>query len=357
MAETALTASQADALSGVTDSDLDFTYLTIGESPYYTGAYRCWEKFVRLVKAISALRVYQDGDLTFGVRAGRYMNGASAVSYVGASAQSLTNNATNHIYLTAAGTLTVNTTGFPSADVTPHLPLATIVTSAGSYDNDDITDYRGRTLFRVVRAPRAVRPALKAWGAVYFSGRPADDELLTINGRKYETDTDGDFPQAAGDVQCDLNGNSSIDEDITDIAATINGDAGREVDAVADTTNDILWLTARTTGVAGNSLTLATALTNTTANNATLADGDDAAPAQIVAIRHTIAANEATGAWLRFDTGLTSIQTHHLTFEDSSLEVASDTEIAISGGVITIFRSGGTWADGDVLNLLAIGTL
>ncbi len=152
MSETPLTTAEADALSGVTDGDLDFTYLTIGESPYYTSAYRCWEKLVRVVKAINALRVYQDGDLTFGVRPGRYTDGQAARDYAGACGQALTNNDTNYIYLTAEGTLTVNTSGFPDAGSTPHLPLATIETAGGSYGREDITDYRGRAMLHAVTA-------------------------------------------------------------------------------------------------------------------------------------------------------------------------------------------------------------
>ena len=148
MAETPLTTSEADALSGAADGDLDFTYLTIGESPYYTAAYRCWEKLVRVVKAANALRAYKDGELTFGVRAGRYADGQTVRDYAGATGQSLTNNDTNYVYLTADGTLTVNTTGFPNAATTPHVPLATIETSGGGYDHSDITDYRGRALFQ-----------------------------------------------------------------------------------------------------------------------------------------------------------------------------------------------------------------
>ena len=164
MAETPLTASEADALSGVTNSDLDFTYLTIGESPYYTTAFRCWEKMVRVVKAINALRVYKDGDLTFGVRPGRYMDGATVRDYAGASSEALANNDTNYVFLTADGTLTVNTTGFPGAGSTPHIPLATIETAGGAYDHDDITDYRGRALFRPADAlTPAERNILHDW--------------------------------------------------------------------------------------------------------------------------------------------------------------------------------------------------
>jgi len=149
MSETPLTASAANGLSGTTDSETDFVYPTIGESPYYTTMFRSLARLLTLTRGPgNALRVYKDGDLTFGVRAGRFMDGATARDYAGAAAQALTNNATNYIYLTAAGTLSVNTSGFPPAGTTPHVPLAAIVTSGGTYDHDDTTDYRGRAVFQ-----------------------------------------------------------------------------------------------------------------------------------------------------------------------------------------------------------------
>jgi len=151
MAETPLTAAQANALSGTTDSDTADVYQTIGESTYYTTDYRLTEKMLRMIKpAGNSLRVYQDGDLTFGVRAGHYYNGSTLVTYAGATAQALTNNLTNYIYLTAAGTLTKNTSGFPSPALTPHIPLATILTASGTYLYTAITDYRDRALFSVL---------------------------------------------------------------------------------------------------------------------------------------------------------------------------------------------------------------
>ena len=130
MAETDLTTEQADALSGTTDSETDLKYPTIGESTYYTTMYRLLHRLLTLAKpAGNSLRVYKDGALTFGVRPGRYMDGNTARDYTGATAQALTNDQTNYIYLTADGTLTVNTTGFPNPSTTPHIPLATIVLS------------------------------------------------------------------------------------------------------------------------------------------------------------------------------------------------------------------------------------
>ena len=118
-----------------------------------------------MLKCTNALRVYKDGDLTFGVRAGTFANGDTMVDYAGATAQALTNNATNTVYLTAAGALTVNTTGFPDPSATPHVPLATIVTAAGTYDVDDITDFRSRAMFQVLWPVRELMPTLALTGA------------------------------------------------------------------------------------------------------------------------------------------------------------------------------------------------
>ena len=148
MSETALTDSQANDLAGTTDPDLDVTYCDIGEAQYYTTDLKKEAIVLRVLKSLpQALRVFKDGDLTFGVRAGEFLDGATLREYAGADAQSLTDDATNYVYLTAAGALTKNTTGFPT---TPHVPLATIVTASGGYAHDDITDCRSRSAFQVV---------------------------------------------------------------------------------------------------------------------------------------------------------------------------------------------------------------
>jgi len=135
MTELSLTDAEANALHGTTDSDTDFKYHCPGEASYFTEGQRQRHRLLTLAKAISnSLRVYRDGALSFGVRPGSAGN-------------ALTDDATNYIYLTATNlaagnTVTVNTTGFPLQSATPHIPLAEIVTSAGGYGCDDITDLR-----------------------------------------------------------------------------------------------------------------------------------------------------------------------------------------------------------------------
>ena len=149
MAESYLSDAELNALSGTSDAEQEVLFVTTGESPYYTSFYKMLYRLLNVARRAGDLRVYKDGDLTYGVRAGKFFNGDTAVSYVASAANALTNNATNYIYLTAAGALTINTTGFPAPSLTPHIPLATILTAAGAYAHSDITDVRGRAFLAV----------------------------------------------------------------------------------------------------------------------------------------------------------------------------------------------------------------
>lgn len=137
-------------LSGVTDSTTGVYYPVKGEGlDWYVSFVKCIYRLVRNVSVVSGLRVCKSGDLIFDVKSGSFFDGETLREYAGASEQSLTDNTTNYIYLLADGTLTVNTTGFPSASTTRHLRLATIVTSSGTYSDDDITDDRMQQVWQL----------------------------------------------------------------------------------------------------------------------------------------------------------------------------------------------------------------
>ena len=58
----------------------------IDDEPAYEGDLLLLWLLDKITAATSAaLRVFKDGDLTFGVMAGRYLNGDTAVNYAGAS--------------------------------------------------------------------------------------------------------------------------------------------------------------------------------------------------------------------------------------------------------------------------------
>ncbi len=138
-----------NALSGQSDPEQDVLYVPIGQSPYHTHFYKMLYRLLDVARRAGDLRVFKDGDLTFGVRAGAFQDGDIVREISESTGQALTDEATNSIYLTADGTLTVSTTGLPDPSTTPHIPLAEIAVTGGTYDHADITDLRGRALLAV----------------------------------------------------------------------------------------------------------------------------------------------------------------------------------------------------------------
>lgn len=139
---------QLNALSGTTDSEQEVLFIPVGQSPYYTSYYKMLHRLLDVARRSGDLRVYKDGAMTFGVRAGRFMDGAAVRDFAGAAGVALADEQINYIYLSADGQLHVNQDGFPLADQTAHIPLAAITTSGGSYSHGDIVDYRGRAMYR-----------------------------------------------------------------------------------------------------------------------------------------------------------------------------------------------------------------
>jgi hypothetical protein len=86
-----------------------------------------------------ALAEHPSASLNVKVAAGSFRKSdGTIVSYAGTSSQAMTASNTNYLYLTDAGVLTVNTTGFPAS--TFHVRLATVVADTGTITS--ITDAR-----------------------------------------------------------------------------------------------------------------------------------------------------------------------------------------------------------------------
>jgi len=230
MTENYPTDAELNGLSGTTDAEQEVLYVATGESPYYTSFYKMLFRLLDMARRAGDLRVYKDGALTFGVRPGRYFNGDTAVNYAGATAQALTNNQTNYIYLTAAGVLTVNTTGFPLPSVTPHIPLATITTSAGEYSiNDgDIVDYRGRAF-------------LHARAHVVTDTTPSLGGDLDVNGHKITSIANTNVeiePDGTGGVKLGSGATASGDYAVAEGASTAAGGYSHAEGAGANAAGD-----------------------------------------------------------------------------------------------------------------------
>jgi hypothetical protein len=88
------------------------------------------------------LRVYDEGGLDIGVKAGKYWLGTEIVEYNGSSANTLADDKENiYVYLDSAGELVIDEySSFPEMATTPHIRLAIISTSGG--DIESVTDSR-----------------------------------------------------------------------------------------------------------------------------------------------------------------------------------------------------------------------
>jgi hypothetical protein len=209
MTEIQLTDAEANALHGTTDGYTDFKYHSPGDASYFTEGQRQRHRLLTLAKAISnSLRVYRDGALSFGVRPGRAGDGDTTYAYEGSAGNALTDDATNYIYLTASdlaagNTVTVNTAGFPLQSQTPHIPLAEIVTSAGGYGCDDITDLRSASAL-------ALQSAMTAAAAnTLVGGGPAD--ALHVHGLAgLDADVRGLMPVLVMEATDDEDGTGTV---------------------------------------------------------------------------------------------------------------------------------------------------
>lgn len=108
--------------------------------PYWQKGDRDWHvqyaqacAILEELEALASLAVRPTEDpsttLNVAVAPGTFIKSdGTLVTYAGTASQALTTAATNYLYLTDAGVLTVNSTGFPAA--TFHVPLATVTTDA-----------------------------------------------------------------------------------------------------------------------------------------------------------------------------------------------------------------------------------
>jgi len=137
--DAALLAIEQDDATGV-------EFIPTGRSPYYLEFRKMLQRLLLASGRANDLRVYEDGDLTVGVRPGRCVIKGQAISFAGSTQQALDNNQTTSIWLDQTGTLQVGTSGFPT-DRTTFVPLAEVTTATGAITQ--IEDRRGEAFINV----------------------------------------------------------------------------------------------------------------------------------------------------------------------------------------------------------------
>jgi len=131
-----------DLLNMQSDGETGVEYIPTGTAPYYLHFRKLLHRLLLATRRANDLRVYDEGGLDIGVKAGKFWLGTELISYVGSSGNTLADDKPNiYIYLDASASLVTNEyTGFPDMTTTPHIRLAQVSTSGG--DIDSITDCR-----------------------------------------------------------------------------------------------------------------------------------------------------------------------------------------------------------------------
>lgn len=115
-------------------------YIPTGRSPYYLEFRRLVYRLLRAAERANDFRVYADGDLSVGVRAGRCVIQNTPIGFAGAQGVAVPADAATWLWLDAAGALQSGAAGFP-ADRSAFIPLARVTADAASIT--DVEDRRG----------------------------------------------------------------------------------------------------------------------------------------------------------------------------------------------------------------------
>ena len=128
------------------ESDTGVEYIETGKAPYYLEFRKLLYRLLLATKRAGDLRVFDEGTLDIGIKAGKFWDGATLREYAGSTGNTLVDDkAKIYIYINSSGTLMINEYSSFPAVTTNHIRLAEVTTSGG--DITDITDCRGQHIF------------------------------------------------------------------------------------------------------------------------------------------------------------------------------------------------------------------
>jgi len=134
--------SDNELLNLASDVETGVEYIATGQSPYYLQFRKLLYRLLLASKRANDLRVFDEGGLNIGVKAGKFWLGTGLVEYAGSSGNALADDKANiYVYLDKNGALVTDEyTGFPDMASEPHVRLAAVSTSGG--DITSIADAR-----------------------------------------------------------------------------------------------------------------------------------------------------------------------------------------------------------------------
>ncbi len=161
--------SDNDLLQILSDGETGVEYIPTGTAPYYLHFRKLLYRLLQACRRGNDLRVYDEGSLDIGVKAGKYWIGTTLVSYSGSGGNSLADDkAAIYVYLDSTGNLVINEyTAWPDMAATKHVRLAVVTTSGG--DITTIVDARDHHSTAV--------PGAGSEGSAVIEAHTADDTL------------------------------------------------------------------------------------------------------------------------------------------------------------------------------------
>jgi len=154
--------SDNELLNLQSDGETGVEYIPTGTAPYYLHFRKLLHRLLLATRRSNDLRVYDEGGLDIGVKAGKFWLGTELVSYAGSTGNTLADNKAGiYVYLNAQGGLITNEyAGFPGMATTPHVRLAVVNTSGG--DIISIVDCRTGHNVIVPYAAGGIRQSVEA---------------------------------------------------------------------------------------------------------------------------------------------------------------------------------------------------
>ena len=121
-----------DLLNILSDIETGVEYIPTGTAPYYLHFRKLLHRLLLACRRGNDLRVFDEGGLSVGVKAGKYWVGNDLVTYASSSGNSLADNTTAYVYLDSSGTLVTNEyTAWPDMVMSKHVRLAIVTTVNG----------------------------------------------------------------------------------------------------------------------------------------------------------------------------------------------------------------------------------
>ena len=121
-----------ELLDLLADTETGVEYIPTGTAPYYLHFRRLLHRLLLACRRGNDLRVFDEGGLSIGVKAGKYWVGNDLVTYAGSFGNSLADNTTAYIYLDSSGTLVTDEyTAWPDMTMAKHVRLAVVTTLNG----------------------------------------------------------------------------------------------------------------------------------------------------------------------------------------------------------------------------------